>query len=191
VIGPLLTISKLKRWSINYYIDTATTAERMTAALQCATAAWANTTTSTKTRARYECWPGILTQCAMVGLGCPAVRGRSRLCGGGAVAGRRGRAQRCRGAHSARRRCTALLGRLQLAVLDAAAVREFNAFEDGSQAGQNPTTRRVTAQASTCRAGSITPRSRVPPQQSERRPLACHGSITMCVEAFILIRSGE
>jgi hypothetical protein len=34
VIGPLLTIFKLKRWSINYYIDTATTAERMTAALQ-------------------------------------------------------------------------------------------------------------------------------------------------------------
>jgi conjugative relaxase-like TrwC/TraI family protein len=30
----LLTISKLKRWSINYYIDTATTAERATADLQ-------------------------------------------------------------------------------------------------------------------------------------------------------------
>jgi hypothetical protein len=32
----LLTISKLKRWSINYYIDTATTAERTTADLQSA-----------------------------------------------------------------------------------------------------------------------------------------------------------
>jgi conjugative relaxase-like TrwC/TraI family protein len=30
----LLTISKLKRWSINYYIDTATTAERATSDLQ-------------------------------------------------------------------------------------------------------------------------------------------------------------
>jgi hypothetical protein len=30
----LLTISKLKRWSINYYIDTADTAERATADLQ-------------------------------------------------------------------------------------------------------------------------------------------------------------
>jgi hypothetical protein len=30
----LLTISKLKRWSINYYIDTATTAERATADLR-------------------------------------------------------------------------------------------------------------------------------------------------------------
>jgi hypothetical protein len=30
----LLTISKLKRWSINYYIDTANTAERATADLQ-------------------------------------------------------------------------------------------------------------------------------------------------------------
>ncbi len=31
---PLLTISKLKRWSINYYIDTAAAAERATADLQ-------------------------------------------------------------------------------------------------------------------------------------------------------------
>jgi hypothetical protein len=30
----LLTISKLKRWSINYYIDTADTAQRATADLQ-------------------------------------------------------------------------------------------------------------------------------------------------------------
>ncbi|MBU8818772.1 hypothetical protein KL864_23030 [Mycolicibacterium goodii] len=30
----LLTISKLKRWSINYYIDTAATASRATADLQ-------------------------------------------------------------------------------------------------------------------------------------------------------------
>jgi len=31
VDSPLLTISKLKRWSINYYIDTANTAERASA----------------------------------------------------------------------------------------------------------------------------------------------------------------
>jgi hypothetical protein len=68
LIGPSLTISKLKRWSINYYIDTATTAGRMTAALQRATAAWASTTPSTKTRARYGYWPRILAQRAMVGL---------------------------------------------------------------------------------------------------------------------------
>jgi hypothetical protein len=34
VDSPLLTISKLKRWSINYYIDTAKTAERANSDLQ-------------------------------------------------------------------------------------------------------------------------------------------------------------
>jgi conjugative relaxase-like TrwC/TraI family protein len=34
VDSPLLTISKLKRWSINYYIDTANTAQRASADLQ-------------------------------------------------------------------------------------------------------------------------------------------------------------
>jgi hypothetical protein len=34
VDSPLLTISKLKRWSINYYIDTAKTAQRANADLQ-------------------------------------------------------------------------------------------------------------------------------------------------------------
>ncbi|GAB7068382.1 hypothetical protein JCM12141A_26710 [Mycolicibacterium hodleri] len=34
MVLPLLTISKLKRWSIDYYLDTAQTAERATADLR-------------------------------------------------------------------------------------------------------------------------------------------------------------
>jgi hypothetical protein len=112
---------------------------------------------------------------------------RSRLCGGGAVAGLRGRAERCRGAHSARRRCTTLLGRLELAVLDAASAGEFNAFEDGSQPGQNPDNEESDSPR-------VDPPPRVdhcqikspPPRLSERRPLACHRSITMCAGGVYL-----
>jgi hypothetical protein len=56
----LLTISKLKRWSIAYYIDTASTAERATADLQRSNGGLGEYYSERDTRTRFGCWPEIL-----------------------------------------------------------------------------------------------------------------------------------
>ena len=53
----MLTISKLKRWSINYYIDTAQAAERAAVIWRGRAAGWGSTTPSAKLERRCGCWP--------------------------------------------------------------------------------------------------------------------------------------
>jgi hypothetical protein len=48
--GSMLTISKLKRWSINYYIDTAAAAERVTTDLAQAGGGWGEYYSERETR---------------------------------------------------------------------------------------------------------------------------------------------
>ena len=57
----MLTISKLKRWSINYYIDTAQAAEHAARDLARAAAGWGSTTPSAKPAPRHGCWPATPT----------------------------------------------------------------------------------------------------------------------------------
>jgi hypothetical protein len=58
----MLTISKLKQWSINYYIDTAQTAERAAKDRARAAGAWGSTTPSTGREPRFGCWRATLEQ---------------------------------------------------------------------------------------------------------------------------------
>ena len=53
----MLTISKLKRWSINYYIDTAQAAERAAKDLVRAGGGLGSTTPSVRPAPRSGCWP--------------------------------------------------------------------------------------------------------------------------------------
>ena len=57
----MLTISKLKRWSINYYIDTAQAAEHACRIWRGRAAGWGSTTPNTKPAPRYGCWPATPT----------------------------------------------------------------------------------------------------------------------------------
>ena len=66
--GPLLTISKLKRWSINYYIDTAQAAEHAARICSARAAGWGSTTPNTRPEPRYGCWPATPTPRELVGL---------------------------------------------------------------------------------------------------------------------------
>ncbi len=58
----MLTISKLKQWSINYYIDTAQTAERAAKDRARAAGVWGSTTPSTGREPRFACWRATLEQ---------------------------------------------------------------------------------------------------------------------------------
>ena len=53
----MLTISKLKRWSINYYIDTAQAAERAAKDLVRAGGGLGEYYSERETRTRSGCWP--------------------------------------------------------------------------------------------------------------------------------------
>ncbi|MDT7766412.1 MAG: hypothetical protein QOC63_5832 [Mycobacterium sp.] len=61
----MLTISKLKRWSINYYIDTAQAAESAARDLARAggglAAGWGSTTPNAKPAPQSGCWPATPT----------------------------------------------------------------------------------------------------------------------------------
>ena len=58
----MLTISKLKRWSINYYIDTAQAAEtRYPRSARVLAAGWGSTTPNAKPAPRHGCWPATPT----------------------------------------------------------------------------------------------------------------------------------
>ena len=66
---PLLTISKLKRWSINYYIDTANTAARPTADLQRANGGLGEYYSESETRTPvWLCAGDARTAAGLVGL---------------------------------------------------------------------------------------------------------------------------
>ena len=86
---PLLTISKLKRWSINYYIDTAKTAERASSDHTSSTAAAATTprvsseasspTTTNQPSPRTPSRHGCRAQRFPTGCGISSIDGRQPL----------------------------------------------------------------------------------------------------------------
>jgi hypothetical protein len=58
----VLTISKLKRWSINYYIDTAQAAEHASRDLARSGGGLGEYYSERETRTRHGCWPVTPTQ---------------------------------------------------------------------------------------------------------------------------------
>ena len=93
----MLTISKLKRWSINYYIDTANTAQRATADLQRAGGGLGEYYSEHDTRTPvWLCAGDTRTAAGLVGLSdTQRAGGEADAGGGGALARRRGRPERC------------------------------------------------------------------------------------------------
>ncbi len=84
----MLTISKLKRWSINYYIDTAAAAGRATTDLRRANGGLGEYYSEHETRTPvWLCAGDARRAAALVGLTrCAAGRWGGRLDGGGALA---------------------------------------------------------------------------------------------------------
>ena len=60
----VVTISKLKRWSINYYIDTAQPPSGPRGICTAPVAGWGSTTPNTRLAPRCGCWPATPTRSA-------------------------------------------------------------------------------------------------------------------------------